>query len=121
MFRSLAVVIAILTPQAALAQTTGASEPPDGLTWMVLNEINGDYFNRAEPMNHPPFISEPPAGMITPVDVSQDGATDCSTGRSSRSMSMRRTADAGSKSRFTMATASLTMTNAATPSPGIPN
>ncbi len=76
MFRSLAVVIAILTPQAALAQTTGASEPPDGLTWMVLNEINGDYFNRAEPMNHPPFISEPPAGMITPVDVSQDGATD---------------------------------------------
>ena len=76
MLRSLAALMVVLTPQATVAQTTGPSDPPAGLTWMVLNEINGDYFNRAEPMNHPPFVTDVPAGMISAVDVSHDGKAD---------------------------------------------
>ena len=67
---------------AALAATLGlagmaaAQEPPEALTGMVLNEINGDYFNRAEPMNRPPLVTEVPEGMIRAVDVSHDGTAD---------------------------------------------
>jgi hypothetical protein len=56
---------------AASAQT-----PPESLTWMVLNEINGAYFDRNEPLNHPDFVRRVPEGMIRAVDVTPDGQTD---------------------------------------------
>lgn len=50
--------------------------PPEGLVWMALSEINGFYDNPDDPTDRPPIINSVPAGMIIPVDVSQDGKTD---------------------------------------------
>lgn len=50
--------------------------PPEGLVWMALSEINGFYDNPDDPTDRPPIIKRVPAGMIVPVNVSQDGKTD---------------------------------------------
>ena len=52
------------------------ASPRDALEWMVLNEINSAYFNRAEPMNRPPLIKRVPEGIIKSVDFSHDGIDD---------------------------------------------
>lgn len=53
-----------------------AESPPATLTWMVLNEINGAYFDRTEPFNRPALVDRVPDGVIRSVDVSHDGKTD---------------------------------------------
>jgi len=50
--------------------------PPEGLVWMALNAINGDAFDRDDPTNRPPLVTEVPEGMLRPVDVSRDGRAD---------------------------------------------
>lgn len=61
----------MLSATAAHAQT-----PPETLTWMVLNEINGAWFDRTEPFNRPPLVERVPDGIIRPVDISHDGKPD---------------------------------------------
>lgn len=70
----LAGVAASLMATAA-GQAT-AQTPPEGLVWMALNEINADSFDRDDPTNRPPLVTEVPRGMLRPVDVSRDGRTD---------------------------------------------
>lgn len=67
---------AALAAGMALAGSAVAQDPPEALVWMALNEINSDYFDRAEPMNRPPIVTEVPDGMLTAVDVSHDGIAD---------------------------------------------
>lgn len=74
------VALAALTA-ACQAPAPRATEPvtdttPPALTWMVLNDINGVYFDRADPMNRPPLVTEVPEGMIRQVNVSPDGQPD---------------------------------------------
>lgn len=74
-----------------------AQEPPPGLTWYVLKELNDVYFDISDPTNRPPLITEVPDGVLVPVDVSKDGVTDwliqwpeeswfCGTGGCQRSL-----------------------------------
>lgn len=67
---------AAMAAALALANAAAAQEPPEALTWMVLNEINGNYFDRSEPMNRPEIVAVVPEGMIHAVDVSHDGVAD---------------------------------------------
>lgn len=60
---------------AAAAPASGQT-PPETLTWMVLNEINGAWFDRTEPFNRPPLVTRVPDGVIRSVDVSHDGKPD---------------------------------------------
>ncbi len=60
----------------AAAAPASARTPPETLTWMVLNEINGAYFDRSEPFNRPALVTRVPEGVIRPVDVSHDGKPD---------------------------------------------
>lgn len=67
---------ALAVGAAMIAAVATAQTPPESLTWMVLNEINGAYFDRTEPFNRPPLVTRVPEGVIRPVDVSHDGKPD---------------------------------------------
>lgn len=73
--KAVSPVLGAILLLAAAAPAT-AQTPPDALTWMVLNEINGAYFDRNEPFNRPPLVTRVPDGVIRPVDVSHDGRPD---------------------------------------------
>ena len=60
-----------LSPLPALAQ-----EPPAGFVWYVLDELNGVSFDIDDPTNRPALLTEPPSGVLMPVDVSRDGVPD---------------------------------------------
>lgn len=60
-----------LTPVCVLSQ-----EPPPGLVWYVLDELNHTGFDIEDPTNRPIPLSEPPAGVLLPVDFSRDGVVD---------------------------------------------
>lgn len=61
----------------ALSPTTAAAqEPPAGFVWYVLDELNGASFDIDDPTNRPALLTEPPAGVLMPVDVSRDGVAD---------------------------------------------
>lgn len=64
---------ALAVGAAMIAAVATAQTPPETLTWMVLNEINGAYFDRTEPFNRPTLVTRVPDGVIRPVDVSHDG------------------------------------------------
>lgn len=68
---ALGAVLLLAAAAPATAQT-----PPEALTWMVLNEINGAYFDRTEPFNRPPLVTRVPDGVIRPVDVTHDDKPD---------------------------------------------
>jgi len=68
---ALSAVLLLAAAGPATAQT-----PPDALVWMVLNEINGAYFDRTEPFNRPALVTRVPDGVIRPVDISHDGKPD---------------------------------------------
>ena len=68
---ALSAVLLLAAAAPATAQT-----PPDALIWMVLNEINGAYFDRTEPFNRPALVTRVPEGVIRPVDISHDGKPD---------------------------------------------
>ena len=65
------IVLCLLLAGPAAAQT-----PPDGLTWIVLRDLNGTYDEDREPENRPPLVWSPPEGMLRPVEVNGDGAPD---------------------------------------------
>ena len=67
---------ALAVGAAMIAAVATAQTPPETLTWMVLNEINGAYFDRTEPFNRPALVTRVPDGVIRPVDVSHDGKPD---------------------------------------------
>lgn len=73
--RALSPAFSAVLLLAAAAPAT-AQTPPDALTWMVLNEINGAYFDRTEPFNRPPLVTRVPDGVIRPVDITHDGKPD---------------------------------------------
>lgn len=80
MSRRFAVSLAALsllsgTSAGATAQSASV-EPPAGLTWFVLNEINSFYLDREDPTNRPALVTEVPAGVLVPVDINRDGLTD---------------------------------------------
>ena len=60
-----------LAPASVLAQ-----EPPPGFVWYVLDELNRASFDIEDPTNRPVPLTEPPAGVLMPVDVSRDGVAD---------------------------------------------
>lgn len=68
--------VAAMVAGMVLAGGAAAQEPPEALTWMVLSEINNNYFDRSEPMNRPEIVTVVPEGMIRAVDVSHDGVAD---------------------------------------------
>ena len=74
-FTTLAAII-LATSLAGHNAHAQEPRPPEALTWMVLNEINGAYFDRAEPMNRPALVTQVPQGMIRAVNVSDDGRPD---------------------------------------------
>jgi hypothetical protein len=67
---------ALAVSVAMIAAAASAQTPPETLTWMVLNEINGAWFDRTEPFNRPPLVTHVPDGVIRSVDVSHDGRPD---------------------------------------------
>lgn len=75
----LATVSLILAASGMATAQTPEPQPPSprqALEWMVLNEINGAYFDRANPINRPPLIERVPDGVIRQVDISHDGVAD---------------------------------------------
>lgn len=58
----------------ALAQET--VQPPAGIAWMAMNDINKLYFDPDDPNNRPPLLTVPPEGMVTAVDINADGKPD---------------------------------------------
>lgn len=76
MISRLFAATAILALAGTVQAQSQAQSPPDGLVWMALNEINADYFDRDDPTNRPPLVTEVPEGMLRPVDVSPDGVAD---------------------------------------------
>ncbi|MBN8553629.1 MAG: hypothetical protein J0L52_12135 [Caulobacterales bacterium] len=62
--------------QMAGAAATSEQTPPEGLTWIAVRDINRVYDDDNSPTDRPPLVTEPPEGMITPVDVSPDSQTD---------------------------------------------
>ena len=60
-----------LTPVGVLSQ-----EPPRGFFGDALDELNHTGFDIEDPTNRPIPLSEPPAGVLLPVDVSRDGVVD---------------------------------------------
>lgn len=73
MYRLLAALALALTASPVMAQTP---EPPAGLVWMVLRDINEQAFDRDDPTNRPPLTTAPPDGVIRAVDVTPDGRPD---------------------------------------------
>lgn len=71
--RLLAPVLAMLLAAGAPA---AAQTPPEGLVWMVLRDLNEYGFDRDDPSNRPPLVTEAPEGMIRAVDVTHDGSPD---------------------------------------------
>lgn len=69
--RSLLALALLLTPVQAQAQAV-----PEGLSWMVLRDINEVYFDPNDPTNRPPLVTTVPDGVIRAVDLSHDGRTD---------------------------------------------
>lgn len=67
---------ALAVSAAMVAAVASAQTPPEALTWMVLNEINGAYFDRPEPFNRTPLVTRVPDGVIRPVDITPDGKPD---------------------------------------------
>jgi hypothetical protein len=61
---------------ALAAGSAQAQEPPEGLVWMALRDINESYFDPDDPMNRPPLMTEVPSGMIRAVEVNGDGRPD---------------------------------------------
>lgn len=53
-----------------------AQEPPSGFVWYVLDELNRVSFDIEDPTNRPVRLTEPPPGVLIPVDVSRDGVED---------------------------------------------
>lgn len=71
--------VSILASVLILAMGAGpvmAQTPPEGLAWMVLRDINEYGFDRDDPTNRPPLVTEVPAGAIRAVDVTRDGHAD---------------------------------------------
>lgn len=66
----------LLALAASSAWGQAAPEPPEGLAWMVLRDINAAYFDPDDPTNRPPLATEVPEGVIRAVDVSRDGRPD---------------------------------------------
>lgn len=60
-----------LSPAGVMAQ-----EPPPGFVWYVVDELNRASFDIEDPTNRPIPLTEPPAGVLMPVDVSRDGVAD---------------------------------------------
>lgn len=58
------------------APARSQDQPPPGLVWMALNEINAVYFDRDDPTNRPPLVQTVPEGMLRPVDINGDGRSD---------------------------------------------
>jgi hypothetical protein len=50
--------------------------PPAGIAWRVLTDINEYYEDIDDPTNRPALVTEVPADVIRPVDISHDGKTD---------------------------------------------
>lgn len=53
-----------------------AQTPPEGLTWYVLDQLNGFGFDIDDPTNRPALITEAPEGVLVPVEANDDGRTD---------------------------------------------
>lgn len=70
------VLASVLALSLAVGTAVRAQTPPDGLTWMVLRDINDSYFDPDDPTNRPPLTLQVPEGVITAVDVTHDGHTD---------------------------------------------
>ena len=71
------VAISVAAGLGAFATARAAEpEPPAGIAWYVLNEINGFYLDNDDPTNRPPLMTEIPEGVLVPVEVSHDGIAD---------------------------------------------
>ena len=73
---TLIVVTVLLAGCAAGAADQVHADPPAGLVWLALRDINEAAFDPDDPVNGPPLATAPPEGMIRAVDVSPDGKPD---------------------------------------------
>lgn len=71
---SIAMLLSLGFTAPALAQE--AAQPPAGIVWMAVNDINSLYFDPDDPTNRPPLLTAPPEGMVTAVDINADGQPD---------------------------------------------
>lgn len=72
----LVVGAALLAGCAMGAAEPADADPPQGLVWMALSDVNEAVFDHDDPFNSPPLATAPPEGMIRAVDVSPDGKPD---------------------------------------------
>lgn len=70
------VLVSVLTLALAAGTSAAAQTAPEGLSWMVLRDINDAVFDRDDPTNRPPLAVQVPAGAIRAVDVTHDGRAD---------------------------------------------
>jgi hypothetical protein len=76
LFAATLTTLSLIAASTAGAATQDPPEPPPGLVWFVLNEINGFYLDREDPTNRPALVTEVPQGVLVPVDINRDGLTD---------------------------------------------
>ncbi|CAN5400418.1 hypothetical protein BH10PSE1_BH10PSE1_21690 [soil metagenome] len=76
LFAASLAIVSLMSAAVGVATAQTLPEPPAGLTWFVLNEINSFYLDREDPTNRPALVTEVPAGVLIPVDINRDGLTD---------------------------------------------
>jgi hypothetical protein len=72
----LAALAAVAMAVGAAQAQTPPQDPPEGLVWMALRDINEAYFDPDDPMNRPPLETAVPDGMIRAVEINGDGRPD---------------------------------------------
>ncbi len=78
---AVALVLGLAAPALAHDGHAGhagheTTEPPAGIVWLALNDINKLYFDPDDPTNRPALLTTPPEGMVMAVDINSDGKPD---------------------------------------------
>ncbi|RZJ87080.1 MAG: hypothetical protein EON88_23545, partial [Brevundimonas sp.] len=70
------VQIAAATLLATAVSAPADPAPPEGLAWKILSDLNAPYDDPSDPTNRPAVIREIPEGVITAVQINDDGKPD---------------------------------------------
>lgn len=72
----LAAAAALTLSGCAVVDIVETRQPPAGLSWYVISQLNDFYNDPEDPTNRPPLLTTPPEGVVQAVDVNADGVND---------------------------------------------